>query len=137
MKMLISYPEVQAAVDELNKQFAVHYQDCQLPEACGPINDASRNIIRAVIKVCGHAYVAQINRDEEERKQPLFRMIENADEVKNFGATYVLAEPDPEMERLMLEREASPYTGMRDDAARIDAIAERAIEIGAIDLIWT
>ena len=63
--------------------------------------------------------------------------VENAQEVCNFDATYVLAEPDSELERMLLEREAAPYTGMKDDGTRIDAIADYAQAIGAVDLIWT
>ena len=137
MKSLRENEFVAEAVEELTKQFDKHFVDATLPEACGPINDASRNIVRAVIKVYGHAYVCRINRSEEEQKQPVFRLIENADEVKNFDASYVLAEPDPELERLLLEREASPYTGMRDDKTRIDQIADHALEIGSVDLLWT
>lgn len=124
------------AVRELNHQFAIHFDGC-LPEACGPINDASRAIIAAVIKAHGHAYVCVINRDDEERKKPLFRYVENAMEVKNFQATYVLTEPDSELERLMLAREAARYGNMTEDEIRINAIADHAQKIGALDLIWT
>jgi hypothetical protein len=137
MESLLGNKTIRKAVDELNKQFAIHYDGCGLPEACASINDASRSIVRAVIQVRGHAYVCKINRDDDERRKPVFRLIENAEEVKNFDASYVLAEPDTEMEKMLLERESSPYTGVRDDAKRIDEIADHATSIGALDLIWT
>lgn len=90
-----------------------------------------------MIKVHGHAYVCIINRNEEERKKPFYRYVENADEVKNFQGTYVLSEPDSELERLMLERESVPYEGMTTDAERIDKIADHAKSVGALDIIWT
>lgn len=136
MKPLIEYPEIKEAVEEQNRQFAIHFDGC-LPEACGPINDSSRSIIRAVIQINGHAYICRINRDTEEQKKPIYRYVENHMEVKNFDASYVLAEPDAELERLILAREARPYQGMATDAELIDEIANHAKSIGALDLIWT
>lgn len=137
MKILLSYPEIRQAVEELNKQFAIHFDGCNLPEACEPVNDASRDIIRAVIQIHGHAYICRINRDKDERKKPTYRYVENHTEVKNFDASYVLAEPDADLERMLLAREARPYTGMASDAELIDEIANHAKSIGALDLIWT
>jgi hypothetical protein len=137
MKKLINYDNIAEAVANLDTQFAAHISDGALPEACGPINDASRGIVAAVIKVCGHAYIAQINRSTDEQKKPVFVYIEAAAEVKNFDGSWVFARPDPDLEKLLLEREAASYSGMRDDAKRIDAITDRAVEIGGLTLIWT
>lgn len=124
------------AVKNLDRQFAIHFDGC-LPEACVPINDASRAIIHAVIQAKGHAYICSINRDDKERENPLMRLVETATEVHNFEGTYVLTEPDQELERLMLTREARAYVSMKRDGVHIDEIADRAKAIGAIDLIWT
>jgi hypothetical protein len=57
--------------------------------------------------------------------------------VRNFGADFVIPRFDGELDRLLLERDAAPYEGVRDDSARVGAIIERVHALGGRMLVWT
>lgn len=56
--------------------------------------------------------------------------------VRNFEADFVVPCPDPTLLRLIIERDAAPYTDTTADAQRIDAIFERIAVLGGLVLTW-
>lgn len=128
---------IQEAVRNLTKQFQEYSYDGCLPEACHAINQASRDLIKAFIDTHGSCVTYKVNRYGGEKTKPIFKKVCDASEVKNFGASFVLESRDPELERMLLEREASPYTGATEDATRIKQIHLRVHEIDGEILLWT
>lgn len=107
-----------------------------LQEANGDLNDASRALIAAFVQEYGSCWLGRVNLyTDEQRKRPIW--MHKGGTVYNFGASFVLAEFDKELQDMILERDAAPYTGTSDDAERVDAIYERVKELGGHSLAWS
>ena len=57
--------------------------------------------------------------------------------VYTFGPSFVVPKYDAELEQMIRDRDASPYTGTRDDAVLVDAIFDRLYALGGKSLIWS
>lgn len=109
-----------------------------LPESDLDINNASREIISAMRQVHGEAWIGNINLHKRHRGEPEQVMWKwDGKLVCNFEVAFVLPKHDPELERLIEERFASPYNGTLADCVKIDAIHDRLKEIGGVHLSWT
>ena len=109
-----------------------------LPEADDDINDASRAVVRFMAAERGEAWLGKINLYGNERHGGALVMWQwDGTSVYNFGADFVCPTHDAELERLIHERDAAPYTTTAADAARVDAILARLEEVGGIHLYWT
>ena len=107
-----------------------------LPEADNHQNDRQRGIISAMKAERGDAWLGLINRHGEERERlPLWQW--DGGLVCNFAADFVVPRYDAKLEQLIVQREAAPYTGSTDDAARLEPIIERVHTLGGVHLIWT
>lgn len=109
-----------------------------LPEADLDINEANRDVIRAMKEVHGQAWIGNINLHKRHRGEPEQVMwMWNGKLVCNFEVSFVIPKHDPELERLIEERFAAPYHGTSVDCVRVDAIMERLREVGGVHLSWT
>jgi len=118
-----------------------------LPEANSEINDASRDVIAAMLREHGEAWLGHINLYHGNSEQceegyeppswttPMWKY--GGGVVYNFGAAFVAPKYDEELVRLILERGQSEYTGASDDFDRLDAIDSRLDLIGALRLHWS
>jgi hypothetical protein len=108
------------------------------PEADNDLNDASRVVVHFMAKEHGEAWLGMINLYGEERHggAPILWLWDGTP-IHNYGAAFVCPKHDAELERLIRERDDAPYTGMRADATRVEAIMARVEEAGGIHLAWT
>lgn len=105
-------------------------------EADDGVNGASRALVAAVHAEHGAAWLGRINRSREERSPVVLTAWDGAP-VCNFGADFVVPCDDEEVTRLVLAREAAPYTSVSDDVPRVTAIFDRVKAIGGSLLVWT
>jgi len=111
--------------------------DGSLPESYTPVNDASRAMVRAMLQDHGQAWLGKINLYSDDDRQHILWQYEPGEMVYNFGAAFVLPCCDAELERLIRERDAAPYTGTRDDGKRVDVIVQRIGALGGVHLVWS
>ena len=105
-------------------------------EAHEGINAASRAIVQAMADEHGAAYLGRMTRQRDERDTPPIAPWDGSP-VLNFSADFVLPTDDAELARMILAREAAPYTGTRADIPHVRAIVDRITEIGGELLVWT
>jgi len=111
--------------------------DGSLPESYTPVNSASRAMVCAMQQDHGQAWLGKINLYSDDDRQHILWQYEPGKTVYNFGAAFVLPCYDAELERLIRERDAAPYTGTRDDRKRVDAIVQRIGALGGVHLLWS
>lgn len=99
------------------------------------LNDHTRNLIAAYAQEHGECWLGKVNLYAEDRGKPC-QWKWDGGLVYNFGASYVIPHQDAELERLVLERDAAPYTGTKDDYARIACIFDRIAAVGGYSLTW-
>jgi len=107
-------------------------------EADERLNDSCRGVIEAMAEELGECWLGSINLYGEERhgaKPYIWKW--TGDLVRNFECSFVVPAYDAELERLIRERDDAPYTGARDDAARIGVIMDRIAAVGGAHLYWT
>ena len=113
--------------------------DGSMPEADAGVNDASRRMIEAVKREHGSAWLYKINLHGEERGNEHEAAFEwdGSSPIYNFGCDAVAPFRDAELVGLIMARDAGPYTSVRDDVPRVNAIMDRIRAIGAHLVIWT
>jgi hypothetical protein len=93
------------------------------------LNQASRALTRAM-RPCYLVKVNRYDKDtphiEEYRKGMVF----------NFQASFAIPVNDPELLRLLEERDTAEYTGTSADSVRVDAIYKQMGELGGEILSW-
>lgn len=112
----------------LSRAFENHYHPglCGLPEACAPVNNASRKIIEAYRSVHGTtAVLVCMNGGDPVVSLP------DADKCFNFCADYVLPSHDNPIVSLVLAFRANPCMATADD------IESRSHACGGSRLIWS
>lgn len=136
---------VQEAHGKLSREFMRGVRECGgwPGESDDEINDASRAVVEAMRAEHGQAWLGKINLYDADRvkngggrpEQVLWKW--DGSLVHNFEACFVAPCFDAELVRLIVERDAAPYTGTREDCARIEAITDRINAIGGVNLFWT
>lgn len=127
------------------KKIATETVRCLIAEhhgLTGPVKDREdgccepvvNQLSRATIRVNRPCYIWRVNRYDRS-KHPIATEYRKG-MVFNFEGSFVTKEKDPELLRLLEEREAAIYTGVMDDSARIDAIFARMTAVGGVTLHW-
>ena len=118
------------------------------PEEADPVlNAASRKVIEAMAAANGgECWLGRVNlhkgqrEDDDGRHEPLHWQTPlwkwTGKPVCNFGASFVVARFDAELERLIRERDAAPYTTTAADYERVTVIHERLDAVGGVRLHW-
>jgi len=109
-----------------------------LPEADPDINDASRQIVMAMVKDHGECWLGKINLYGDDRGKPekVLRKYDGGI-VYNFGASFVIPEFDQKLVDLIIGRDTAMYEGTKKDALRLDPIFNRIEKLGGHSLHWT
>jgi hypothetical protein len=119
------------------------------PEEADPVlNDASRAVVEAMAAANGgecrlgrvNLYKGQPDDDDGLHEPlhwetPLWKW--TGKPVCNFGASFVVPRYDAELERLIRDRDAAPYTTTATDYERVTVIQERLDTIGGLNLHWS
>jgi hypothetical protein len=119
------------------------------PEEADPeLNEANRGVIEALATAHGgECWLGHVNLDhdlpDDDDSQheppnwitPLWKW--SGKPVYNFGASFVAPRYDAELERLIQERDAAPYTTTAADYQRVTAIHERLAAVGGVCLHWS
>lgn len=100
-----------------------------------PLNDLQRELIAAFEREHGQAWLGSVNLYKEDKGKPVIWRWQG-DLVRNFEARFVLPCFDLELQTLILDRAAGPYTGTVEDYQRVTAIHGRIHELGGECLIW-
>ena len=101
------------------------------------INDISRETIQAMKNEFGTCFLGKINLYGEERGKE-YKLVEyTGQKVYNFEYTFCMPVHDTELERMITERDHTPYTGTKDDYIRIEAITKRIYSVGGENLFWS
>jgi hypothetical protein len=133
--------DVEAASKALSGEVARSYAegDGCLVEADEGVNEASRAVIRAMHAEHGVAWLGKINLhgDERGKAEHAAWPWDGEAPLYNFGCAWVAPVRDEELVRLILERDAAPYTGTATDSIRIERIFARLEAIGGHYLLWT
>ena len=98
------------------------------------INDISRAIIRRY-KTQGEAWLGNINLYEETRGKPVIWQYTKGI-IYNFGASFVVPCYDAQLEKLIIDRDKTPYTGTTQDRALLEKIYDRIEELKGTHLSW-
>lgn len=104
------------------------------------LNNASCNLVEAMISEHGaNVRFGRINLyTQEDKEKPIWSPKEkNQAERWVFGACFVLPKYDAEIERLILERDRSEYTGTKDDFQRVNKIVNRIKDVNGVLLHWS
>ena len=101
-----------------------------------PLNDRSRLLIQAYRNEHGTAWLGRINLYKEQEGQPVIWECAEAGVAEVYGASFVLPAYDAELERMIVERDRTPYTGTADDSKLVGAIFERIEQLGGHALFW-
>ncbi len=127
----LSGPELAGALAE-----GIRANDGCLPcEADDNVNDASRALIDTALREHGSAWLGIVNRSGDHCQPWIWAW--DGHPVENFGAAFVLPAHDAELERLLQERHAAPYTGVAEDARLVEGIMSRISAVGGFSLVWT
>jgi len=102
-------------------------------EADFSINDIQREKIQAFYQQHPNTHVGKINRTERVGS-PIEKY--TSQKVFNFQYDFIIPQHDPELERLLLEREQATYTGTKEDTVRLDKIYVRVKQLGGNYLYW-
>lgn len=129
--------QVKDAHTKLASEFyrSVRDGDGSCLEADEDVNRASRSVVVAMHEEKGGAWLGKINLDKE-ITEPIHKW-DGVETIYNFGSDFVLPAYDETLDRLIRERDESPYLGGKDDFAKVDAIINRVRAIGGIVLVWT
>lgn len=103
-------------------------------EADSRVNNASRRLVQAMHTKHGKVWFGLINRYDN--NTPFLREYNPAETLYNFGACFVIPVHDAELERLLKEREETPYTGTKQDAKLVAVIFDKIKELGGEHLHW-
>jgi len=96
-------------------------------------NRISRAKVRAMLRENGSVFIWDCNPFEKtavvwEYKRGM---------VYNFDGSFITPQYDIDLEWMMRDRLESPYTGATDDFTRINAIFDKADEMGMTHLTWS
>lgn len=100
------------------------------------LNDRSRLLIQSYRNEHGTAWLGRINLYKEQEGQPVIWECADAEVAEVYGASFVLPAYDEELERMIVERDRTPYTGTADDSILVGAIFERIEQLGGYALFW-
>lgn len=101
------------------------------------INQISRAKIDAALELWGDCYLGNVNLYDDARGKP-YRLTRytGKETIYNFAFSFAVPTLAPELCRLIEERDRAPYTGTRDDYARVEEIHALIEKLGGIQLIW-
>lgn len=99
------------------------------------LNGEQQRIIEAMQKKHGEAWLGNINLYKATRRNPPIWKWDGWS-VHTFGAAFVIPQFDAELERLILERDNTPWTGTAQDAPLVSAIIDQVYELGGQCLVW-
>jgi len=108
----------------------------EVGEANDDWNDKQRHLISDMYDKNGQCWLGNINIYDHNRDKPVIWKWEE-EFVYNFGCAFVIPAYDEELERLILERDKTPYTGTADDYVLVSAIINRVTSLGGTCLIWS
>jgi hypothetical protein len=99
-------------------------------------NNSQRHIISDIEEKNGGCWLGNINIYDSNRDKPVMWQWDEGF-VYNFECSFVVPKYDEELERLILERDKTPYTCTSDDLVLVKAITDRVFEIGGRCLMWS
>jgi hypothetical protein len=125
-----------------------HSGGCHPDEADPELNEANQGVIEAMAAAHGgECWLGHVNLEHDlpddddghheppHDATPLWKW--SGKPVYNFGASFVVPRYDAELERLIQERDAAPYTTTAADYQRVTAIHERVDAVGGVCLHWS
>ena len=121
----------------------VFTQSLQESDSFGPceadtdLNDAQRQLIRAMHDTTGAAFLGWVNVPTAHRAGPFVWQWKPGTMVYNFGASFVVPTMNAELIRLIKDRIKATYTTAAADYARISAIFDRVQQVGGYPLTWS
>jgi hypothetical protein len=127
-----------ATIEELTKEQDAEAEAWfygELGEAHAPTNDRSREIVRLFHERFGECWLGKVNIYKNMPIPPVWKY-DPEEMLYNFGADFVLPCYDAELERMIMERHNTPYTGTKADFPLVDAIYNRIAELGGAELHW-
>ena len=101
-----------------------------------PLNDRSRLLVQAYKNEHGSAWLGRINLYREQEGRPIIWDCADPTGVHVYGASFVLPAYDAELERMIVERDLTPYTGTGADSKLVGVIFERIEQLGGHLLLW-
>jgi len=125
---------VQQAINKLEEAANESIVDGCFQEADDNLNDASRDLINAMIEEHGKVWLGSYNLYDNDRVAVWEHW---GGLVCNFEAAFVLPVESQELSDLILERHDSEYTGSKDDWARLKVISKMVRDLGGKDLYWS
>jgi hypothetical protein len=113
-------------------------EDGCLPEADNEINDASRNVIKAMQNEHGEAWLGNINLHEYHKgeDEPVIWKWHGG-LIRNFAVSFVVPKYDTELEKLIIDRADAEYKGTSEDYGCVNTIMNKIESLGGIHLSWT
>jgi len=116
-------------------------------EADSVLNEAGRKVIETMAAANGgECWLGRVNlhkglpENDDGPHEPLHWQTPlwkwTGKPVCNFGASFVVPRHDAELERLIRERDAAPYTTTAADYERVTVIHERLDAVGGVRLHW-
>ena len=99
-------------------------------------NDHQRLVIQEVFNEHGQAWLGNVNLYDHNRDKPIIWKWNGQDLIYNFSCAFVLSEYDEKLEKMIFDRDNTPYTGTTDDYKLITAIFDRIEQISGKVLLW-
>lgn len=129
---------VRQANENLNHKFSENYGRGMggLPEACEPVNNASRKVVEAMRDEHGEAWLGLVNcYNQSQKENPLWKW--NGQLVQNFAAGFVVPCDDECLRQIIAERHNGEGYCPERNFRTVKEIQERVGELGGVMLVWS
>ena len=121
---------------ETGEYLKLHWSEGGTSEFDMSINDISRAKIEEASKIWPEVYLGKVNLYGDERQKTYEMVKYTGQKVYNFEYSFIVPVKDPELEKMIDNRDKSVYTGTSADYIMIKEIHAKMESIGGINLIW-
>ena len=103
-------------------------------ESDSMLNNASRNLIKAMYNRYGSVWLGEFN---PSKSNQMVMWKYDGGMIFNFCADFVVPKEDENLRNMLMNRLENVYTGTKEDSVRVEKIQNMICEIGGELLFWS